>query len=171
MSTTTLMTFAEFEKLPELPGKQELIDGELILMPPPEKKHSTVAMRMAGMLWNTPLRDRVRGDHTGYRIGPGWLEPDVSVLWPDQPEDEKYYHRSPMIAVEILSPGEEMERKLTLYFAEGALEVWVVDVRRKTMTVYVRREEQVIRRDVVESYWSEAAQVSVSLTELFADLT
>jgi Uma2 family endonuclease len=38
MSTTTLMTFAEFEKLPQLPGKQELIDGELILMPPPDQE-------------------------------------------------------------------------------------------------------------------------------------
>jgi Uma2 family endonuclease len=154
-----------------LPGKQELIDGELILMPPPEKKHSAVTIRIVGMLLNTPLRDRVRGDHTGYRIGPGWLEPDVSVLWPDQPEDQKYHHRSPMLAVEILSPGEEMERKLTLYFAEGALEVWVIDIRRKTMTVYVRREQQVIRIDIAESYRSETAQVAVSLAELFAGLT
>jgi Uma2 family endonuclease len=99
------------------------------------------------------------------------LEPDVSILWPDQPADDNYYLRSPMIAVEVLSPGEEMERKLTLYFAEGVLEVWVIDIRRKTMTVYVRREQQVIRLDVVEPYWSEAAQVSVSLTELFAGLT
>ena len=78
-----------------MPGKQELIDGEFILMPPPDKKHSTIAMRIAGMLWNSPLRDRVRGDHTGYRVGPGWLEPDVSVLWPDQPEDEKYHFGRP----------------------------------------------------------------------------
>jgi hypothetical protein len=63
-----------------------------------------------------------------------------------------------------------MERKLTLYFAEGALEVWVIDIRRKTMTVYVRREQQVIRIDIAESYRSETAQVAVSLAELFAGL-
>ena len=40
MSITGLITFAEFERLPETPGKQELIDGELIAMPPPELSHT-----------------------------------------------------------------------------------------------------------------------------------
>jgi len=46
-----------------------------------------------------------------------------------------------MIAVEILSPGEEIDRKLTLYFADGALEVWVIH--------------------------SDAAQATFSLAEIF----
>ena len=39
MSTTTRMTFAEFEKLPEYAGKQELLNGELIELPPPKLGH------------------------------------------------------------------------------------------------------------------------------------
>jgi len=31
MSATALHTFAEFEQLPDAPGKRELIDGELIV--------------------------------------------------------------------------------------------------------------------------------------------
>ncbi|HWD99307.1 MAG TPA: hypothetical protein VG345_09725 [Bryobacteraceae bacterium] len=34
-----------------------------------------------------------------------------------------------MVAVEILSPREEIDRKLMLYFAHAALEVWVIDHR------------------------------------------
>jgi Uma2 family endonuclease len=41
MSSTALMTFAEFEQLPDAPGKRELIDGELVTMPPPQLRHST----------------------------------------------------------------------------------------------------------------------------------
>jgi len=167
MSTTALMTFAEFEQLPEMPGKQELIDGELIIMPPPEWIHSQIAKQVFLLLLTGLDKGRVWPDHTGYRIGSGWIEPDASVTWPDQKRDEKYFVASPMIAVEILSPGEDTERKLTLYFSEGALEVWVVDSKRKAMTVYSRSSDQVVRRVVDKEYYSDAAHVTVSLAELF----
>jgi len=37
----------------------------------------------------------------------------VSVSWPEQNQDDKYFVGAPMIAVEILSPGGDIERKLT----------------------------------------------------------
>jgi Uma2 family endonuclease len=44
MSTTTAsLTFAEFEKLPDAPGKRELVQGELVEMPPPHYRHRTTA--------------------------------------------------------------------------------------------------------------------------------
>jgi hypothetical protein len=48
MSSTALMTFAEFEQLPDAPGKRELIDGELVTMPPPQLRHSTLVKRHSG---------------------------------------------------------------------------------------------------------------------------
>lgn len=69
--------------------------------------------------------------------------------------------------VEILSPGEEIDRKLTLSFAEGALEVWVIDARRKAMTVYSQLNDQVIRRVVDRDYSSEPVQATFSLAEIF----
>jgi len=33
-ATTTRLTFEEFERLPEQPGKRELLKGELIEVPP-----------------------------------------------------------------------------------------------------------------------------------------
>lgn len=167
MSTTALITFAEFEQLPESPGKQELIDGELITMPPPELRHTELMKVVYDFLRQTLPSSRVWPDHTGYRIAGGWIEPDVSVSWPDQPRDEKYFLRAPMIAVEILSPRENIERKLTLYFAEGALEVWVLDRKHRSMTVYKRSEGQIVRLSVDGDYYSEAAKVTVSPASLF----
>ena len=92
------MSFAEFEQLPDRPGKQELVNGELITMPPPENRHSVVSKRIFRMLLNSLPEERVWGDHTGYRVGSGWIEPDASVSWPDQPQDDKYLVRAPMIA-------------------------------------------------------------------------
>lgn len=118
------MTFAEFETLPEQPGKQELIDCEPVVSPPPELLHSEICKRVLLLLIQHLDVRRIWQDHTGYRIQGGWIEPDVSVSWPDQPRDDKYFLRSPMVAVEVLSKGEDIERKLTLYFADGAQEVW-----------------------------------------------
>jgi Uma2 family endonuclease len=163
------MTFAEFEQLPDRPGKQELVDGELILMPPPENQHSLIAMRILVLLLQSGLAPgRVWADHTGYRIAGGWIEPDVSVSWPDQPRDEKYFVRAPMLAVEIRSPGEDLERKLTLYFVEGAAEVWILDPHHQSMTVYLRHTHGVLRIAVEQRYHCEALGLTISLAEVFA---
>ena len=42
-TTTTLLTFEEFERLPDQPGKRELLDGELIELPPAERNHNQIA--------------------------------------------------------------------------------------------------------------------------------
>ena len=161
------MTFAEFELLPDIEGKRELIEGEVTTMPPPELTHSRIGKRIFILFLAHLPETRIWPDHTGYRIARGWIEPDVSVSWPDQRRDAKYFVGSPMIAVEILSPGEEMDPKLTFYFAEGALEVWVIDPKRKTMTVYSQQNDQVVRRVVDREYRSEAVQATFSLAEIF----
>jgi len=102
-------------------------------------------------------------------MGPGnWLEPDVSVSWPDQQQDEKYFLGAPMIAVEILSPGEETEEKVALYFAHGAREVWVINPRKKTMSAYVSRGESVVFQQVMDEFRSEAADgLVIRLSDVF----
>lgn len=168
MSTTSLITFAEFELLPEIQGKRELVDGEITVMPPPDLAHSRVAKQILLLFLARLDKNRVWPDHTGYRIADGWIEPDVSVSWLEQAHDERYFRGSPMIAVEVLSSGEEIDRKLTLYFAEGALEVWVVDLKHRAMTVYARHADQVIRHAVDREYRSDAAQATFSLAEIFS---
>lgn len=161
------MSFAEFELLPDIEGKRELIDGEVMIVPPPVLAHSRIAKRILLLLLAGLGEERVWPDRTGYRIAQGWIEPDVSVSWPDQRRDEKYFVGAPMIAVEILSPGEEIDRKLTLYFADGASEVWVIDSKRKAITVYVKENGQVIRRVVDGEYYSGAARATFSPAQIF----
>lgn len=169
MSTISVLSFAEFEQLPDIPGKRELIDGEVIELPPPKFTHSKVAKRVYQFLLEILPSDRV-WQETGYRIGGGWLQPDVSVIWPDQQIEDDYLLRSPLLAVEVLSPrntGPQIERKLTLYFAEGAAEVWVLDPRRKTFTAYVAVDDQVRRVAVNQPYNSAALGLTVSSSQFF----
>jgi Uma2 family endonuclease len=85
-----------------------------------------------------------------------WLEPDVSVEWPEQRRSEKYVLGAPMIAIEVISPGENADYKATVYLKHDAGEVWLVDGRRRRMTVYVRKGREVIRRVERDEYRSEA---------------
>ena len=104
MSISTLLTEEEFLHLPEFVGKQELLDGELIELPPAKLFHSEMARRFAELL-NIVAPSRVWIE-TAYRLQRGsWLIPDVSGSWPDQPVEDGWFQRSPMLAVEIVSRG------------------------------------------------------------------
>ncbi len=166
------MTFAEFEQLPyPEAGKMELVNGEVVTtMPPPKKTHQDIASNIQEILVQRFQWKRVRMDHNGYRMGDrSWLEPDVSVTWPDQPVDEgDYFVEAPLIAVEILSPGEEIEEKLALYFGHGAREVWVINPRKKTFSAYVKRGESVTFQQVTDEFRSEAADgLVIRLSDIF----
>ena len=50
MSTTSFMSFAEFEALADVEGKRELIDGEVIVMPPRVLADSWVAKQVLLLL-------------------------------------------------------------------------------------------------------------------------
>jgi Uma2 family endonuclease len=137
-STTILLTDEEFLALPEIPGKQELIDGELITLPPSKHSHDELGKRIAA-LFRTVLHESRIWIESGYQLGPRkWLQPDVSVTWPDQKIENDYKQGGPMIAVEISSGAntdEQMERKRLQYLEHGTAEVWIVYPATRTMLV------------------------------------
>jgi Uma2 family endonuclease len=169
MSTAAVMTFAQFEHLPEAPGKRELIDGEVFQILPPLYRHTRIAKRLYDLLAGSAFGDRVLQE-AGYRIGGGWLQPDVSVTQPNQALESDYLMGAPSLAIEILSPrntAAEIERKLTLYFPEGADEVWVIAPGHRSFSAYRRVENHVQRVSVRDRYETAAFGIVVSLDTLF----
>jgi Uma2 family endonuclease len=165
MSAITQLTAEEFLNLPDGPGKQELLDGELISLPPAKLQHSETARAFQQLLETVLEKSRVRF-FEGYQLKRGWLIPDVSVNWPAQPVSE-WFQSAPMIAVEIVSRGnmaEEIDRKVTAYLQEGAAEVWVVYPGTRSMHVFLR--DETIR--VTEVYHCERLSLAVKLHELIA---
>lgn len=143
-----LLTFDDFERLPDQPGKLELLRGELIELPPAKRKHNEISRRIFLMLLRTledlHLQEAVHDlgavyFEMGYRLEPGsWLQPDVSITRAQQ-RSEDYFLHSPALAVEVVSAGntaDEMEGKIAEYLAYGAREVWVVFPKPKHIRVY-----------------------------------
>ena len=175
-ATTTSMTFEQFEHLPDEPNKLELIDGELIRMPPAITKHMRIVMRLYDI-----LRDLMRmlggmglahdlGEvfaETGYLIGSNWVTPDVSITHSGQREG-KYLEGAPALAVEVISKAntaEMMQRKVKLYLQNGAREVWVLYPRSESASVY-RGKTSI---EVEGTLTSELLPgVSINLSEVFA---
>jgi Uma2 family endonuclease len=146
--TMTLLTFEEFERLPDRPGKSELLKGELIELPPAERRHNIIAHWIFVALLDALRQDQAAGDlsdlesvyhEMGYRLAPRtWLQPDVSITHRTQTPGQ-YYEGAPALAVEIISPSntaEEMQSKVALYFEHGAREVWLVFPTLRTIVVH-----------------------------------
>lgn len=163
MNAAGLLTFADFEQLPDTPGKRELLDGELIELPPAKRGHMRISQRIYDLL-KTVLDDSRVWIETGYRIGDGWLQPDVSVSWPDQKVENDYMMGSPMLAVEVGSRGntdDELDRKVARYFENGAEQVWVVQPKTVSMTAYSRnRTGEIISIRITGTYEARINEVN-----------
>ena len=151
MASTTLLSFADFERLDGGADQLELLKGELTRMPPPQNELMNLCERLyeefkaaleALCRANPALRYGKVHIERGYRLltePPSWLRPDVSLTHPDQPGD-KYYLGAPLIAFEVVSEFDtapDLNAKIAEYLANGAAEVWLLYPKSRDAWVYV----------------------------------
>ena len=147
MSTTIqthLMTAEELGNLPDSPFRHELIKGELLTMPLPQRFHGRVSANLTIILGQYVKANQL-GDvyaENGYKIETDpdtVLGPDVSFVTRDRVKSsDGYYDGPPDLAVEVISPGDgrgKIERKLGLWLEAGTRSVWLVDPRHRTVEV------------------------------------
>ena len=156
---TRKLTEAEFMRLPDDGRKYELVDGEAKEVPT-SLKHDVIGMRLAFSLM-PHLSDKAyfTGAQAGYRMASGNIRvPDVGVILkqslPDGKLPDGFGDRAPDLAIEIVSPSEDMPdllRKVGEYFESGAQEVWLLFPERKQvyryradLTVEVLNEDDIL---------------------------
>ncbi len=145
MATTThLLTWEEFERLPDDGMHHELIEGEHQILPPPKSKHSIIASNLADAFQPLKAKGRVFCE-AGYKLSDDpatWLQPDVSFLTAARvhaTDPDGYFLGAPDLAIEIISPSESarhVERKIALYLDKGAAAVWVIYPDSRTVHVH-----------------------------------
>ena len=161
MATTTVLTWEEFLRLPDQPGKQELVKGELIELPSAKDRHHNISELIRDSLKGALEQAHARGEaqrlgrahhEKGYRLGRRtWLQPDVSVTHAGQTAGD-YMQGSPAIAIEVVSPANTpraLAAKTALYFEFGALEVWHFSPDEGHAVMQIAGAEPVIVRDFV----------------------
>ena len=125
---------------PDDGNRYEILDGALIMTPPPSTDHQNVLLRLCVLL-DAPAREhgmKVLPAPTAWRIGPGQVpEPDLIVATHDV-ITRRAVEGPPMLAVEILSPSgrpRDLYEKRRIYAEGGAAWYWIVDPDIPTMSV------------------------------------
>jgi Uma2 family endonuclease len=143
-TTTKLMTFAEFEQLPDdVCRRYELRHGELVEVAEPKHKHRLIQDRVAELLKPFAGNGYV-GIEVAFRALPEFefRIADVAYVtrkrW-DGIDGEDNLRRAPEMVIEILSPSNtakaEMQERAALCLANGCLEFWVLDEGKRQVTV------------------------------------
>jgi Uma2 family endonuclease len=184
MATKARMTAKDLWELPEGDRRRELVDGRIIEMGPPGAEHGKVVGRISLRL----------AEHANRAGGAEVLVGDVGFVLslPADPErvrapDVAYVSRArlpggevpagyltgaPDLAVEVLSPSDDpidVQQKVQDFLGGGALLVWIVAPRARTVTVYrpdgsarFLRDKEVLEGEQV------LPGLAVPLTELFS---
>lgn len=150
--TTKKMTaeeFCDWVHQPENANKWfELVRGEVIELPPPQRPHGVVSANVARIIGNYTFergKGYVAGNDSGVILerDPDTVRgPDVALYDDAQTFAElhpKYGEVPPRLAVEVLSPNDRADRttrKITDYLRTGVRLVWLIDPEVRTVTVY-----------------------------------
>jgi Uma2 family endonuclease len=152
LATKRQMTAEEFYTWVHRPENEnkwfELVRGEVIELPPPQKLHGVVCGNVSFILGGY-ARSRRKGYVTGNDSGvilerdpDTVLGPDVALYEDAQSLAElhpKFGEVPPRLAVEVLSPSDRADRmmhKITDYLQGGVELVWLIDPETHSVTVH-----------------------------------
>lgn len=138
------ITLEQYEALPE-DKRAEVFDGIIYDMSSPSQEHQTISMELSTII-NTYIK-KIKGScrvfHAPFDVKLSdnpltIVQPDILVVCDKNKLDGKRCNGAPDFIIEIVSPGNPSDdyiRKLYYYKNYGVREYWIVDPRRKTVTV------------------------------------
>ena len=141
------------EDIYALPDGQraELIDGQLYMMAPPNRKHQ----KLVGEFYRS-ISNYIHNNHGSCEVYPApfavflnaddktYVEPDISVICDRNKLDDRGCKGAPDWIIEIVSPSSrrmDYRSKHNLYGDAGVREYWIVDPEKERVTVYHYEED------------------------------
>ena len=160
------ITLEQYESLPEN-TRAEVFDGIVYDMSIPSQIHQTILTELL-----VSLRNYIRGKDGNCSVFPApfdvklndnpltIVQPDLMIVCDKNKLDGKRCNGAPDFIIEIVSPGNPADdyiRKLYYYKNYGVREYWIVDSRRKTVTVYY------FERDMFDIQYSFDSTIKVNI--------
>ena len=149
----TVEEFREIARLPENEAKRlELEDGMIIEMVPSKPTNTVVAGRIIYFLNNHVIPNNLGVITTpdgGFKLTPNTnRQPDVAYVPMQQIEtmpDE--FDFAPALAVEVVSPNEDVFKKVNEYLDAGTRIVWAVYCEDRKVFVFTRDESGILHSE------------------------
>ncbi len=178
-NTKPTLTYKDYLNIPG-DDRYELIDGELILVAPPNEAHQIssvgLVLSLAGFVIDADLG---RVYHAPFDVILAELDGSVNVVQPDlifvSKEQESIItpaniQGTPDLLVEILSPSTrrlDMTTKLELYARHGVNEYWIANPAARIITVMLLRDGKF---ETVGEYGVNDTLISPTLEGFSVDL-
>jgi len=152
-TTSKILTYEEWLTLPEVEGVEEVVNGEILKMPPNKWNHTLVVEALARRLRARldPEAIHVITSVFGLVIRREPLTtrvPDIAVfILSNVVEKDGYIHSAPELVLEVLSPANtrsERVAKLRDYESLGVPEVWVVSPEAQTVEVLLLQDGRLV---------------------------
>lgn len=175
------VTLADFERLIALPENAdrllELIHGEVVEKVPTEQ-HGEVVLTLGGAMRahatvhklgrvTTEARHQMPGDNENVRL------PNISFIAGKHPPVEQgSVLQMPDLAVEVKSPGDklrELRGKALYYLTNGTRLVWIVDPRKRIVTVLTADDEENLVDGDTLSGGDVLPGFGIAVSAIFAD--
>ena len=169
-SQLQIITLEQYEALPE-DTRAEVFEGQIYYMSSPSQDHQIISMELSTVL-NTYIKKKqgacrvfhapfdVKLNDTPLTI----VQPDLMIVCDKDKLDGKRCNGAPDFIIEIVSPSnlaDDYIRKLYYYKNAGVREYWIVDPRRKIVTV------NYFQGDILNIQYSFGSTIKVNI---YADL-
>lgn len=166
------LTLAERDAIPENGYRHELLDGMLVMSPPPRPRHQSVAFELAVLLRSVVPRDlKVFLAPFDLRLGERTaIQPDIVVVRRADVA-EGGLAVAPVLAVEVHSPSTrtfDLGPKKDLLAAAGCPSYWTIDPAGPELTVWSLDGDTYARTTTVaaQETWTATAPFAVTITPL-----
>ena len=184
MSTATSVTAEQLLRMPDDGCRYELVAGVLSKMTPAGLRHGVITGRLHG--WLAKHTDQhslgfTASADTGFLLSrdPDTVRvPDIAFIRKDRlaaaPLEEAFCPEAPDLAVEVVSPNDtrrEVDEKARAWLEAGTAMVWVVNPRRRSVTVYRSASDiKALTEDDVLSGEDTVAGFRCRVGDIFADV-
>jgi Uma2 family endonuclease len=149
-SGSAVVSAEELLQMPDDGFRYELVRGELRRMTPSGYTHGVIVANLTvpvGQWVRSHALGQVCGAETGFRIArsPDTVRaPDISFIRQarrgSEPWPEGFFEGAPDLAVEVPSPSDtavDVEEKIDEWLNAGCAVVWVVNPRRRSVSVHL----------------------------------